>query len=37
MASLINLLNKNWAEMETKYEDIIKLKNREIKELRGEN
>lgn len=37
MASLINLLNKNWAEMETKYENIIELKDKEIKELKGKN
>lgn len=33
MASLINLLNKNWAEMEEKYENIIEQKNNQIKEL----
>ena len=33
MASLINLLNRNWTEMEDKYRRIIDLKNREIKEL----
>ncbi|MBU3192227.1 RelA/SpoT domain-containing protein [Clostridium bowmanii] len=37
MASLINLLNKNWTEMETKYENIIDLKDKEIKALKGEN
>ena len=34
MASLINLLNKNWTEMESKYEKIIGLKNEEIKLLK---
>lgn len=33
MASLINLLNKNWTEMEEKYENIIEQKNDQIKEL----
>jgi ppGpp synthetase/RelA/SpoT-type nucleotidyltranferase len=33
MASLINLLNRNWIEMESKYEKIIEIKNQEIKEL----
>ncbi len=33
MASLINLLNKNWNEMEEKYENIIEKKNKQIKEL----
>ena len=37
MASLINLLNKNWTEMEEKYEKIIELKDKEIKDLKGEN
>lgn len=34
MASLINMLNRNWTEMETKYERIIDEKNNEIKELK---
>lgn len=34
MASLINLLNKNWAEMEDKFQGIIKQKNDDIKELK---
>ena len=34
MASLINLLNRNWIEMETKYEKIIEIKDKEIKELK---
>ena len=34
MASLINLLNRNWIEMETKYERIIEEKNNEIKGLK---
>ena len=34
MASLINLLNRNWTEMEEKYEGIIELKNKEINELK---
>lgn len=33
MASLINLLNKNWTEMEEKYENIIEQKNKHMKEL----
>ncbi|MBV7276904.1 RelA/SpoT domain-containing protein [Clostridium sp. PL3] len=33
MASLINLLNKKWTEMEEKYENIIEKKNEQIKEL----
>jgi len=33
MASLINLLNRNWTEMEDKYRGIIDSKNKEIKEL----
>jgi len=37
MASLINLLNKNLTEMEEKYEKIIELKDKEIKELRRDN
>lgn len=34
MASLINLLNRNWIEMESKYEKIIEKKDKEIKELK---
>ncbi len=34
MASLINLLNRNWIEMEAKYEKIIEIKDKEIKELK---
>lgn len=34
MASLINLLNKNWCEMESKYQKIIEEKNKEIDELK---
>jgi len=34
MASFINLLNRNWATMERNYEDIIELKNKEIRELK---
>ena len=37
MASLINLLNRNWIEMETKYEKIIETKDKEIKELKEKN
>ena len=37
MASLINLLNRNWIEMEAKYENIIEIKNKEIKELKEKN
>ena len=36
MASLINLLNRNWTQMEKKYEGIIDLKNKEINELKIE-
>lgn len=35
MASLINLLNRNWTEMEAKYERIIESKDEEIKKLKG--
>jgi len=35
MASLINLLNKNWTEMEEKYESIIELKNKQISDLKN--
>lgn len=34
MASLINLLNRNWIEMESKYEKIIELKDKEIRKLK---
>ncbi|WP_055669553.1 RelA/SpoT domain-containing protein [Desnuesiella massiliensis] len=34
MASLINLLNRNWTEMEQKYEKIIEFKDKQIEELR---
>lgn len=34
MASLINLLNRNWIEMESKYEKIIETKDKEIKKLK---
>lgn len=34
MASLINMLNRNWIEMESKYEKIIELKDMEIKQLK---
>lgn len=37
MASLINLLNRNLTEIETKYEGIIDIKDKEIKKLKGEN
>lgn len=37
MASLINLLNRNLTELETKYEKIIEQKNKEIKQLKIEN
>lgn len=36
MASLINMLNRNWTEMESKYEKIIESKDKEIKELKKE-
>lgn len=35
MASLINLLNRNWTEMEEKYERIIDQKNKQIEQLKG--
>lgn len=35
MASFINLLNRNWTEMEEKYERVINSKNSKIKELKG--
>lgn len=34
MASLINLLNKNWTEMEDNFQGIMKQKNHEIKQLK---
>lgn len=34
MASLINLLNKNWCEMEERYESIIAEKEQEIRRLK---
>jgi len=34
MASFINLLNRNWTEMENKYERIINEKNNQVKELK---
>jgi ppGpp synthetase/RelA/SpoT-type nucleotidyltranferase len=34
MASLINLLNRNWIETENKYQNIIDLKDKQIKELK---
>ena len=34
---LINLLNRNWTEMESKYEKIIEIKNKEIKALKVEH
>lgn len=35
MASLINLINRSWNEMEGKYESIIDNKNKEIMKLKG--
>jgi ppGpp synthetase/RelA/SpoT-type nucleotidyltranferase len=35
MASVINLLNRSWENMEKKYEDIIDNKNTEIEKLKG--
>lgn len=35
MASLINMLNRNWTEMEKRYEKIIDNKNKEIMELKS--
>lgn len=35
MASLINLLNRSWTQMEWKYEHIINNKNRQIEELKN--
>jgi ppGpp synthetase/RelA/SpoT-type nucleotidyltranferase len=34
MASLINLLNRNWIEMESKYERMVEIKDKEISELK---
>ncbi|MDP4145651.1 MAG: RelA/SpoT domain-containing protein [Bacillota bacterium] len=34
MASLINILNRSWTEMEAKYERILDYKNNEIEKLR---
>ncbi|CAH2213592.1 RelA/SpoT domain-containing protein [Tepidibacter aestuarii] len=34
MASLINLLNKNWSQMEHKYDEVIKSKNDQILEIK---
>jgi ppGpp synthetase/RelA/SpoT-type nucleotidyltranferase len=34
MASLINMLNRNWTEMEKKYEQIIDNKNKEIGKIK---
>lgn len=34
MASLINLLNRNWIEMEEKYQGMLEIKDREIKQLK---
>jgi len=34
MASFINLLNRNWTEMENKYEKIIDEKNNQVRELK---
>lgn len=34
MASMINLLNRSWSEMEKKYEKIIDSKNKEIEKLK---
>jgi len=36
MASYINLLNKNWGEMEQKYEKIIASKDEEIEKLKSQ-
>lgn len=35
MASLINIINRSWNEMEGKYESIIENKNNEIMKLKG--
>jgi ppGpp synthetase/RelA/SpoT-type nucleotidyltranferase len=35
MASLINIINRSWNEMEGKYESIIDNKNKEIMKLKG--
>lgn len=34
MASLINLLNKNWSQMEGKYDEVIKSKNNQILKIK---
>jgi ppGpp synthetase/RelA/SpoT-type nucleotidyltranferase len=34
MASLINMLSRNWTEMEAKYESIIEIKDKEIEQLK---
>ncbi|WP_099191998.1 GTP pyrophosphokinase [Tepidibacter mesophilus] len=34
MASLINLLNKNWSQMEVKYDEVIKSKNNQILKIK---
>lgn len=35
MASLINLLNRSWSEMEEKYSTTISLKNRQLEDLKN--
>ncbi len=35
MASLINLLNRNWIEMDKKYQNMLEIKDKEIKQLKG--
>ena len=35
MASLINMLSRNWTEMEEKYERIIEIKDKEIEKLKN--
>lgn len=35
MASLINMLSRNWTEMEAKYERIIEIKDKEIEKLKN--
>lgn len=34
MASIINLLNRSWAQMEGRYESLIESKNKQIEELK---
>ncbi|MEJ8553325.1 RelA/SpoT domain-containing protein [Tepidibacter sp. Z1-5] len=34
MASLINLLNKNWSQMEDKYDEVLQTKNNQILEIK---